>query len=563
MGLSLFLSVLLLVVVSAVSGNRSFRNASTYASVDVAVDGNSSNGTLNENYIGTNWLNPGTDIPLMKEIGVKTSRIAAGFDNTVNGSPVYNCQTKSWNSNPLDSMVQAGEQAGAQDEIIILATPPCMVANPGSYPAKTLPPDPNYINDWEDLVTQMAVHEIETYGVTIFEIWNEPDWFAFWNGTQAQFFTLYQETALALEKAAQDTNTKIMIGGPTLANVLGIMDTNWLDPFLNFVATNNLPLDFLSWHLYGDDPFGGPSPNLGPICLIPSDEGSPPNPCYYKKDLSTSIYASQTQVVKTELANFPTLHPQLWIDEWNLDALYDPRMSTDFDASYILSSMWEAQSEGVDRMVFYDMSDGANSPPPNGNFGMIDGNGNPKPSWYAFYDWSEMAGTILSDTALPAQDPFGSGGVGAIATKASSGVIHLLLYDFVPYDPSGNYGMNSPTTTNAYVNVTVNNLNFQGYALSFSRIGPTPSDSPDPIGTYQNGSETFSAGLPMEGVLMATLTPSGPAVTTTPIKIAGALSPQTGKPFFGELLLSSFAILLGFLIAARLALKRPRKKLKT
>ncbi len=531
-------AVSLSVALISFTGMHSGSLLSSYSRINVTVDASSLGSQLNEDFIGSNWLNPGPDVPLMNALGVQTSRIAAGFDGKTNGSPNYDCSTSAWNSSSLDSMVAAGELAGAQPEIIILATPPCMVLNPGTNPAKTLPPDPSYTTAWENLVTEMAVHEIETNHVTVYEIWNEPDWFEFWNGTMAQFFQLYSETSSALEKAASETSTKIMIGGPALANVSGSMDTVWLDAFLSYVSTNNLPLGFFSWHLYADDPFGGPSPSSGPICLFPSDEGLPPNPCYYKQDLQSGIFGNEAQSVQQELTNFPTLHPQLWIDEWNVDALYDPRMSTDYDASYALSAMQSSQDNGVSRMVYYDMSDGANSPPPNGNFGLIDGTGNPKPVYYAFQYWHDMAGSILSSQVNQGGDPFTTGGVGVISTENPTGVVHVALYDFVPYDPSGEYGLNTPTKSNVDVSVSIANLPYANYNITFERIGPDPTDVADPVGSYSSGVANFAVGLPEEGVVMAVLTPVGNQLRVAPNTsvIRNALGAQTGKNFNLDLL---------------------------
>lgn len=85
------------------------------------------------------------------------------------------------------------------------------------------------------------------------EIWNEPDNGTFWAHAPRDFFFLYEAIAKRLRSAFPN----LRIGGPAFA------PTGYNDPlagqpmvraFLDHCVANNVPLDFLSWHLYADDP---------------------------------------------------------------------------------------------------------------------------------------------------------------------------------------------------------------------------------------------------------------------------------------------------------------------
>ncbi|MDX1951957.1 MAG: hypothetical protein SFY81_07210 [Verrucomicrobiota bacterium] len=93
------------------------------------------------------------------------------------------------------------------------------------------------------------------YGIQYWEIWNEPDNRpAMWTGTDQQFLQLYSVTARLLKTRFPH----LKIGGPGLGNS-GSLNGNQLVPapfmtlFLDFCASEKLPLDFFSWHCYTDN----------------------------------------------------------------------------------------------------------------------------------------------------------------------------------------------------------------------------------------------------------------------------------------------------------------------
>src|ERR1700733_11622478 len=102
---------------------------------------------------------------------------------------------------------------------------------------------------WEDLVTAFAKHLVDRYGIDeveqwYFEVWNEPN-LDFWAGQprQATYWELYDHTARAIKAA----NPHLLVGGPATAQAA------WGDAFIRHCAEKNVPLDFVSTHVYGND----------------------------------------------------------------------------------------------------------------------------------------------------------------------------------------------------------------------------------------------------------------------------------------------------------------------
>jgi xylan 1,4-beta-xylosidase len=102
---------------------------------------------------------------------------------------------------------------------------------------------------WVDLVTALARHLVDRYGLDevrrwAFEIWNEPNLDVFWSGTVDEYFHLYDVSAAAV-KSVDD---RLAVGGPATAAV------GWIDDFLDHTNRSGAAVDFLSTHAYGNAP---------------------------------------------------------------------------------------------------------------------------------------------------------------------------------------------------------------------------------------------------------------------------------------------------------------------
>ncbi|NHO33131.1 GH39 family glycosyl hydrolase [Acetobacter fallax] len=116
------------------------------------------------------------------------------------------------------------------------------------YRANVSPPE-NYAQ-WDDLIRTFTRHVEDRYGKDevrhwYFEVWNEPNQ-ASWTGNPQMetYFTLYDHTA----RAIKDVDPQLKVGGPATAT------TSWVPEFLAHIATAHSPIDFLSTHVYANDP---------------------------------------------------------------------------------------------------------------------------------------------------------------------------------------------------------------------------------------------------------------------------------------------------------------------
>jgi xylan 1,4-beta-xylosidase len=102
---------------------------------------------------------------------------------------------------------------------------------------------------WEDLITAFVRHLVDRYGIDevatwYFEVWNEPN-LDFWAGQprQSTYWELYDHTALAVKKV----DRRLRVGGPATAQAA------WVDAFIAHCTQQNIPVDFVSSHVYAND----------------------------------------------------------------------------------------------------------------------------------------------------------------------------------------------------------------------------------------------------------------------------------------------------------------------
>ena len=462
----------------------------------VRADGRA--GTTNQNLVGVDGPGPVGATSAMAAIGVRWVRTDVSFEGTIGGKPVYDCASGAWNPALLDGRVAQIRREGAQPLVIVDYSPACLATgavrgdNAGYYP-------PDLGSDqtrWVRLVEEMAAHEITAEGVTTFEVWNEPDG-TFWRGGLPGYLRLYADTARALEVAAAAAHARIAVGGPALV----FSDAAWIEPFLDFVAAEDLPLEFLSWHYYADYPL------LGPVGPIP---GPPPGtpPVWYNPALRAQSYGLQVGQVRAEVAAHPSLHPLLWLDEWNADAGYDARHDGPFDAALAAAVLDSVQSARLDRMCFFDVADDTGNA--LANWGLL--TAPPalaaKPVYAAFEYWHRLGPNLAPVSLSPDQslaDPRGR--IGAVASTAPDGQVTILVYDFVPYDATGVYGTADPTPYDHPITVELTGLGPGSYSWQRDLEDGTHGGGHVAGGTVRGRSASLSFTLASEGVTEVVLTP--------------------------------------------------------
>jgi xylan 1,4-beta-xylosidase len=255
---------------------------------------------------------------------------------------------------------------------------------------------------WDALVTQLCNHLIDRYGIDevaswYFEVWNEPN-IDFWAGNPKQetYFELYDHTA----KAVKAANTRLRIGGPSTAQAA------WVDAMIAHATTENVPLDFVSTHVYGNDTSKD---------VFKTDESIPRSQmvCRSVKMVHDQIKASARPDI-----------PLFW-SEFN--AAYDNTVDVT-DSIYMGPFMANtiSQCDGMTQaMSYWTLSDvfeeqGVAKQPFYGGFGLIAAGGIPKPAFYAFQVLHD-----LGDQRIANDNP------NLIVTKAKDGTLVLAAWNLV------------------------------------------------------------------------------------------------------------------------------------
>jgi len=267
---------------------------------------------------------------------------------------------------------------------------------------------PKDYGKWDDLITALATHLIERYGIDevsqwYFEVWNEPN-LDFWGGEprQSSYWELYDHTARALKAV----NARIRVGGPATAQAA------WADAFIRHCAENHIPADFVSTHVYGNDKA---EDVFGTSERIPRDRMV----CRAVKKVHEQIQAS----------TMPKL-PLIW-SEFNASYMNEPAVT---DSSYMGPWMADTirQCDGlVDLMSYWTFSDvfeeqGVVKNPFYGGFGLIAAGGIPKPAFNAFKLLHQ-----LGDRRIEVDSE------SALATRAEDGSIVVAVWNYAPQEQAG------------------------------------------------------------------------------------------------------------------------------
>ncbi len=160
-----------------------------------------------------------------------------------------------WSADPED---EASYNFTASDEIIsAIINAGCRVfyrLGESASDNESLRQPPKNFSKWAEICKHIVMHYNDGwangyhYNITYWEIWNEPDLSGFWNETAEQYYKLYEIAA----KTLKSYNSSLKIGGPCTSS---IANENFTTRFLEYVAENDVPLDFFSWHMYAKHPY--------------------------------------------------------------------------------------------------------------------------------------------------------------------------------------------------------------------------------------------------------------------------------------------------------------------
>jgi xylan 1,4-beta-xylosidase len=254
---------------------------------------------------------------------------------------------------------------------------------------------------WDALIEAFAHHLIERYGIEevsqwYFEVWNEPN-LDFWAGRprQSTYFTLYDHTARALKAV----DARLRVGGPATAQAA------WVADLIRHAHEHQIPLDFVSTHVYGNDPPQGVFGSSAPIAR--------------EQLVCRAVRKVHDQI---EASALPTL-PLIW-SEFNASYKNEPEVT---DAPYMGPWLAETvrQCDGlVQEMSYWTFSDvfeeqGVVQTPFYGGFGLLAVGGIPKPSFNAFVLLHQLG-----------EERIASDADGVLLTRRSDGSVVVAVWNF-------------------------------------------------------------------------------------------------------------------------------------
>lgn len=293
---------------------------------------------------------------------------------------------------------------------------------------------PKDMDRWVELVTTTVRHWIDRYGLDEvrawpFEVWNEPNLVPhFWTGTRTQYFELYEASARAIKAI----DPQLKVGGPSTS--VFVPDARyageyhdpslevataeaadpdeldwqpvWIREFLDWCAERDVPVDFLSTHLYPTD-YAADSTGRG-------------------KAISRQVDATYLDLRRMHelIADSPYPDVELHITEWSTspssrDAIHD----TLFAASYIVRAFLKgaALADSISYWTFTDVFEegGAGVGPFHGGFGLVNEQGLHKPTFHAMAMLARLGDRLLLE--LPD---------GAITRSSSTGDVAAIFYNY-------------------------------------------------------------------------------------------------------------------------------------
>ncbi|MGH9681330.1 MAG: GH39 family glycosyl hydrolase [Candidatus Acidiferrales bacterium] len=325
------------------------------------------------------------------------------YSETPDGKPAYNFSY-------VDQIYDGLLEAHVRPFVELSFMPAALAEKPifQSFWYKPNVSPPKSWEKWDDLIEHLANHLIQRYGIAevsqwYFEVWNEPN-LDFWAGSPKEetYYRLYDETARTLKSV----DPRLRVGGPATAQAA------WVDRFIKHCVENNVPVDFVSSHVYANDTaeniFGD-----------------------YRQVTRANMVCLAVRKVHDEIqaSTRPDL-PLIW-SEYNASYMNETEIT---DSNYM--GPWLAdtirQCDGLaDILSFWTFSDvfeeqGVVKKPFYGGYGLIAEDGLPKPSFNAFQLLHRL-GTrrleIQSESAL--------------ATRREDGTLAIAVWNQVPPGEQG------------------------------------------------------------------------------------------------------------------------------
>ncbi|MFZ0295189.1 MAG: glycosyl hydrolase family 39 [Candidatus Sulfotelmatobacter sp.] len=261
---------------------------------------------------------------------------------------------------------------------------------------------------WDGLVAAFARHLVERYGIDevsqwYFEVWNEPN-LDFWAGQPRQetYWGLYDHTATTIKKVSP----RLRVGGPATAQAA------WVDAFIRHCAEKQIPLDYVSTHVYANDTA---QDVFGTQENIPRD-----------RMVCRAVDKVHRQIKSSSMPNLPLIWSEfnasyknetdvtdsIYMGPWMADTIRQCDGLVDMMSYWTLSDVFEEQ--GVVKTPFY------------GGYGLIAEDDIPKPAFNAFKLLHQ-----LGDERIQLDSN------SALLTRREDGTLVLAVWNYAPPGQSG------------------------------------------------------------------------------------------------------------------------------
>lgn len=242
---------------------------------------------------------------------------------------------------------------------------------------------PRDMAEWSALVTDLVRHLVDRYGIDEvrqwpFEVWNEPNLDIFWEGADKEaYFRLYEASA----RAIKDVDASLQVGGPALSP--GPTVDGWWGPFADFVASRDVPIDFVSRHAYASH-----EPQEIPFGVYQGFRAP--------SDLLEQFAEPAASLAGTRLAGLP-----VHITEFNTSYMpTNPMHDTAYNAAY-LAPVLAAGGDLVDSFsywTFCDVFEELDIPTSffHGGFGLLTHRQIAKPTYHLYAFMARMGAQVLA-----------------------------------------------------------------------------------------------------------------------------------------------------------------------
>jgi xylan 1,4-beta-xylosidase len=325
------------------------------------------------------------------------------YSEDAQGNPVYN-----WSY--VDQIYDGLLANGIRPFVEISFMPKALAAiqKTHAFWYKPYPSPPSDYAKWDALITAFAQHLIERYGIEevsqwYFEVWNEPN-IDFWIGRPAQstYFELYDHTA----KALKAVSPRLRVGGPATAQAA------WVGDLIAHASQNNVPLDFVSTHVYGNDTSDNvfhDNRAVAPHQMVSAAVDKVHNEIVHSARPGIPLIWSEYNAT---YANEQPLTDSIYMGPWMADTI------SRCDGKTLMMSYWSFsdvfEEQGVVKTPFY------------GGYGIVAEDDIPKPAYDVFALLHE-----LGDVRLPAPKDE------ALVTRRADGTLVIAAWNLVEPGAAG------------------------------------------------------------------------------------------------------------------------------